>query len=205
MNIFILQMDTKTLIITDKSFIHKKTGIRQKREMSKKWKHIEQRDYSQEEQIDILMGCLSGSLLGIHRETLQQLRYKLKSYAGQDDKHYLSENKDTKHQTFNKIIREDVKTCDVEINKMNLDDLLKVLIESKLQCYYCENPVKIIYHYVRDNEQWTLDRVNNSKDHTKDNCVICCLKCNLERRCLDNTRFYIGKHIQCTKSVKCET
>ena len=28
--------------------------------------------------------------------------------------------------------------------------------------------------------QWTLDRIDNNIGHSKENVVICCLKCNLK-------------------------
>lgn len=77
---------------------------------------------------------------------------------------------------------------DIEKNIYNpdtlitIDDLIEKLVTSKLQCEYCNKNVKLFYKNQRDPLQWTLDRINNNKDHSNDNTVISCLKCNLERR-----------------------
>ena len=54
--------------------------------------------------------------------------------------------------------------------------LSKLLVKSKLFCYYCKNPVFILYENIRDPTQWTLDRIDNEQGHNEDNCVICCFK-----------------------------
>jgi hypothetical protein len=194
MDIFISMMETKTLAITDKTFIQKRTGIPQKREAVKKWRWIEDRDYSHEEELEMLKNP--------HKEIKQQIKMKLSSYKGQDYKHYLNENAEHKHTTFHSIHKEGtIKECVASIETIQLDEIIDLLVQSKLLCYYCSHPVKLIYRYMRDERQWTLDRINNHGDHTKENCVICCLKCNLERRRLDNSKFYEGKRIQYKKSL----
>ena len=184
-------METKTLAITDKTFIQKRTGLPQKREIIKSWKHIEDRDYSHEEQIALLKECVQPTTK-LSVEIQRQLKMKISSYKTQDIKHLISHvniQREDKHCTLN------IKSC------ISFEDLCDLLISSELKCYYCCEPVNIIYRYMRDERQWTLDRINNNEDHTKENCVICCLKCNLERRRLDNSRFYVGKRIQYKKSV----
>jgi hypothetical protein len=200
MNIFISMMETKTLAITDKTFIQKRTGVPQKREVIKKWKYIEDRDYSHEEQLELLKLSLV-SLSDMGTEIHRQIKMKLSSYKGQDHKHYLSEKTEHKHKSFHSVSKEGTeKECVATIDYISFEDTCQLLLSSELKCYYCSEPVNIIYRYMRDERQWTLDRINNQGDHTKENCVICCLKCNLERRRLDNSRFYIGKRIQYKKA-----
>ena len=62
------------------------------------------------------------------------------------------------------------------------DELIEKLVISKLKCYYCKSNVTIIYEDVRQSNQWTLERIDNAISHTNDNCVICCLECNLKRK-----------------------
>lgn len=194
MDIFISMMETKTLALTDKTFIQKRTGIPQKREIIKKWRHIEDREYSYEEQLDLLKTP--------HKEVQQQIKMKISSYKGQDYKHYLSDKTENKKSIFHNVCKEgEIKECSASVECITFEDVMELLLQSDLKCYYCSFPVKIIYRFMRDERQWTLDRIDNQKTHTKENCVICCLKCNLERRRLDNSRFYIGKRIQYTKSL----
>jgi len=73
------------------------------------------------------------------------------------------------------------------------DDILEMLVASKLKCHYCRSNMKIIYKLVRDNQQWSLDRIDNDYGHTKENTIICCLKCNLQRRCINKDKFEFTK------------
>jgi hypothetical protein len=75
------------------------------------------------------------------------------------------------------------------------DDIVEMLVVSKLKCHYCRSIMKIIYKVVRDNQQWSLDRIDNDYGHTKENTIICCLKCNLQRRCINKDKFEFTKKI----------
>lgn len=79
------------------------------------------------------------------------------------------------------------------------DQLLEKLVKSKLRCYYCKTKLKLIYDSARDKKQWTLDRLNNDLNHSEENTIIADLKCNLERRCQDETKFLWGKQLKITK------
>ena len=65
---------------------------------------------------------------------------------------------------------------------INLEDTVSKLVACGLQCYYCGKRVKVMYKKVRDKYQWTLDRIDNDKNHSNNNTVISCLSCNLARR-----------------------
>jgi hypothetical protein len=47
--------------------------------------------------------------------------------------------------------------------------------------------------------QWTLDRLDNSIGHHDDNVVICCLKCNLKKRRMDDEKFKFTKQLRVIK------
>jgi hypothetical protein len=81
-------------------------------------------------------------------------------------------------------------------------DIIEKLVASKLKCYYCRTDMKIIYKFVRDNQQWTLDRIFNDDGHTKENTIVCCLKCNLERRCTHIDKFDFTKKLSISKIKK---
>jgi hypothetical protein len=54
----------------------------------------------------------------------------------------------------------------------------------------------ILFDKVRDSNQWTLDRLNNYDEHSCDNTIISCLKCNLERRRQNSEKFKFTKQLQ---------
>ena len=81
------------------------------------------------------------------------------------------------------------------------DELIEKIVISKLKCYYCKSNVAIIYEDVRQSNQWTLERIDNAISHTNDNCVICCLECNLKRRCIDSNRFKYSKEFANIKKI----
>ena len=75
------------------------------------------------------------------------------------------------------------------------DDIVEMLVASKLKCHYCRSNMNIIYKLVRDDKQWTLDRIDNSKGHNKDNILIACLECNLNRRNQNKNAFLFTKNM----------
>jgi len=117
---------------------------------------------------------------------LQQLRIKRHSYKYQDEKKGIYDQE--------KFVQ--------------LKDILAALKDSRLKCYYCGEPVNLLYDNVREREQWTLDRINNAYGHNRDNIVVSCLECNLHRRSMYHGRFKqscdIVKH-QIVKKVDSET
>ena len=82
------------------------------------------------------------------------------------------------------------------------DDLIEKLVVSKLKCFYCKCNVEILYTNVREQKQWTLDRINNDNCHSNINTLIACLKCNLERRTTNIDKFKFTKQLIISK-VKC--
>ena len=78
-------------------------------------------------------------------------------------------------------------------------NVLEKLVASKLRCIYCNSDLKVLFTCVRDEKQWTLDRVNNDLCHSSSNTVICCLKCNLQRRVMDVDKFTFTKQLKIKK------
>jgi hypothetical protein len=65
---------------------------------------------------------------------------------------------------------------------ISLADTQRLLVQSELKCHYCDKEVYLLYSWVMDGRQWSLDRIDNDHGHNRDNVVISCLTCNLHRR-----------------------
>jgi len=79
-------------------------------------------------------------------------------------------------------------------------EVVEKLVASKLKCAYCTQFVYVLYKDVRDPTQWTLDRKDNTIGHSQNNTVICCLKCNLQRRRIDDDKFMFTKRLKICKT-----
>ena len=104
---------------------------------------------------------------------LKQIKSKISGYAGQD--------KDKKLYCPEKFV-----------TLTNVIDLMK---SSNMICYYCKEETQLMYEYVREPKQWTLERLDNSYGHNNDNVVISCLSCNLRRRTMASERYIKTKEM----------
>ena len=84
-------------------------------------------------------------------------------------------------------------------NFITYTEILEKLVISKLKCDYCRGVTLLMYTDRREKRQWTLDRIDNSIGHTNANTVICCLECNLQRRCTDDKKFKFTKQMRIIK------
>ena len=114
-----------------------------------------------------------------HRLFISQIKAKIYGYSYQDDvKHKLAK------ETF-----------------IDISNVLQKLMNCNMECFYCKKKVKILYEYVRDQDQWTLERIDNNEGHNTDNVEIACLSCNLRRRTMYHERYVFTKQIQNIKKV----
>ena len=105
---------------------------------------------------------------------IQEIKNKINSYKQQDTKKNSYESE----------------------NLITLDNVIQKLVECKLKCYYCSKNLCILYKKTRDNNQWTLDRINNYDEHSNDNTIIACLECNLQRRRKNSEKFKFSKQLE---------
>lgn len=82
---------------------------------------------------------------------------------------------------------------------IKVDEVRAKLIAELLTCTFCGNRVVLFYEKVRDECQWTLDRIDNDLGHSNDNTRIACLKCNLKRRRTDYDKFHWTKNLSISK------
>ena len=104
----------------------------------------------------------------------QQIKNKLHSYRSQD---------------IEKKILDEVHFAD-------LSGVLLKLSEANYCCYYCREPVQLLYENVREPKQWTLERIDNKLGHILSNVEIACLSCNLRRRTMKPERYILTKNIR---------
>lgn len=77
--------------------------------------------------------------------------------------------------------------------------VLKTLENAENICYYCKKPVQVLYEKAREPTQWSLDRIDNSIGHNKENVVIACLQCNVGRKTMHQGRYAFTKQLVITK------
>jgi hypothetical protein len=71
--------------------------------------------------------------------------------------------------------------------------VFELLVLCNMECHYCKKPVLLLYEFVREPMQWTLERIDNALGHNIDNLWIACLTCNLRRRCIRPERYELTK------------
>ena len=135
--------------------------------------------YKSKTQRDLIKKMFLNNVFDFSKEMKSLIKKKLSSYRQQDRE--------------KKILRK-------ESEVITFDETLEKLVASKLCCFYCKCNVFIFYKKVRDNKQWTLDRIDNSIGHCRDNVLISCLECNLKRRTMEMDRFTFTKQLKIHKT-----
>lgn len=93
----------------------------------------------------------------VNQELDENILDKIKCYKSQDKKKNRSIN-DEKYVT--------------------VDDVKRLLFKQENKCYVCGDVVQVKDWQSRCYCQFTLDRIDNSLPHNKDNVLICCFFCN---------------------------
>jgi hypothetical protein len=65
---------------------------------------------------------------------------------------------------------------------LTYEDFLEIVNSGR--CFYCGKELKWAMYNARDGgipRPWQIDRVDNSREYTKDNCVACCKQCNVAK------------------------
>ena len=104
------------------------------------------------------------------------------------------------NQKINGYKSQDIHKKLLDLEKLvDLENVLQLLIQSNLECFYCKNKVQILYEHVREPLQWTLDRIDNDYGHNKGNLEIACLSCNVRRRTMYADRYVFTKQLKLIK------
>jgi len=78
---------------------------------------------------------------------------------------------------------------------VDIEFVLELLKTESYKCSYCQNGVLINYDIVREMNQWSLDRKQNDIGHNRGNVVVSCLKCNLNKRKMNENSFRFTKQL----------
>ena len=127
-----------------------------------------------DKQLLCLQKLHNGTIFDEKKYFIQALKNKLDSYKQQDKK----------------------KTYDIYDDFITLENIIDKLVAYNMRCYYCNNKTLILFKNLRDDYQWTLDRINNYDEHSNANTRICCLKCNLQRRRKNSEKFKFTKQLE---------
>lgn len=163
-------MDKKIEIIGTKNRYEIKKLTLDKIQEEKKNEKLDDRYYQDENQIYLLENIDEFKYIS------DSIKSKISSYTQQDKKRKIYDN-----------------------NTILYSEILELINKEKCSCKYCSNIVLLYYKYKLDKKQWTLDRIDNNIPHTKENVVLCCLKCNLERKNMKQENFIYNKNLKIIK------
>ena len=171
-------MESKKIILTETKVVKEKKE-RRKRVVPQTWDpSFDYRNF--EHQISLVTKVKDNDYKELDYETkklCQQIERKISGYKQQD----LEKQK-----------------YDPE-NFITFSCLVDAFFSCRFQCFYCRENMLVLYEMVREDKQWTVDRINNDLGHNKDNFVLACLGCNLKRRCRTKDKFLFTKQLVISK------
>lgn len=142
------------------------------------------------------------------KKQFSKVNYECDQYQVITQIHEKSEQDDPKNTIFlreinNKINgyrQQDICKNMLDVEKfVSLEQVIDKIYNSNLKCYYCSEQMLILYKYVKEKRQWTLDRINNDLGHNHNNVIVSCLECNLQRRRKTKDAFTFTKQLILTR------
>lgn len=170
---------------TDRKKIEKKEKEKRKVTHRKQW-DFQENELTNDKQIEYITNMylqqttnieVDERVQHIQRVIESQIKTKIQGYHQQDIKKNLYD----------------------EQNFITFPKVIELLHSCKNTCYYCRQPVIILYEFVRDNKQWSLERRDNSFGHNHDNVEIACLHCNVCRKTMNEERYIFTKQLNIIK------
>ena len=83
----------------------------------------------------------------------------------------------------------------LQTEQINAEYVINLLKTAEMLCCYCHEEMFILFEIVRENKQWTVDRIDNNLGHNKGNIVVSWLECNLRRRRTNKDAFMFTKNM----------
>jgi len=144
---------------------------KKKRLVSESW------DFSYNDQLKMINDLDETNTDFATKAIIQQINNKLSGYKQQDRK----------------------KNVFVQETFIDAVDVIETMRECDLKCRYCLNEMYVLYDIVRENKQWTVDRIDNDRGHNRDNYHLACLECNLKRRRISDDKFLFTTQMKIVK------
>ncbi len=129
--------------------------------------------YEQKNHMEFINNIINNVEFDGKKHILQKIKNKLSSYKSQD-----KINKKLDEEKF-----------------ISLSQLLEMIRDSNLKCYYCNCDMLLVYKNKKESKQWSLERLNNNLGHYNSNTCISCLECNLKRRQTNHEYFKYSKNL----------
>ena len=175
--------ETKKVIFTGTTTKYQMKKVYNKKEKEKKKKvetntwDLNEQELSFQTQLEVLKDIHNASFNKLSCLIVSHIKTKISSY---------------KHQDV-------LKNIFLETEFVTFDHVIELLNTCELKCHYCSCEMYLLYEFVREMKQWSLDRIDNDIGHNKNNLVVSCLECNLKRRRTNKDAFFITKNLTITK------
>ena len=135
-------------------------------------------NYNHEQQINIVNNLYLENDIEHKKEITSIISKKIQGYKSQDKQKKIWDEK----------------------RFISKDETLEALVASRLLCHYCNKELLLLYNKVGEKQQWTLDRIDNELGHFRNNIVISCLSCNLQRKDMNKDKFKFTKNLKIVRS-----
>ena len=175
--------ETKKVIFTGTTTKYQMKKVYDKTDKDKKKKvetntwDLNEQELSFQTQLEVLKDIHSTSFNKLSSLIVSHIKTKISSYKHQDN----------------------LKNLFLESEFVTFDYTIDLLVTCELKCHYCSCKMYLLYEFVREMKQWSLDRIDNDIGHNKNNLVVSCLECNLKRRRTNKDAFYITQNLTITR------
>jgi len=175
--------ETKKVIFTGTTTKYQMKKVYDKTDKDKKKKvetntwDLNEQELSFQTQLEVLKDIHNISFNKLSSLIVAHIKTKISSYKHQDN----------------------LKNLFLESEFVTFDYTIDLLVTCELKCHYCSCEMYLLYEFVREMKQWSLDRIDNDIGHNKNNLVVSCLECNLKRRRTNKDAFYITQNLTITR------
>jgi hypothetical protein len=178
--------DTKKIIFTGTTTKYQMKKVDSNKEKKEKKKKVETNTWGLNEaelSFDTQLEILKNLFLNI--SNTNYVNDKLTNFI---ISHIKTKISSYKHQDL-------LKNIFLESDFVTFNYIIELLNSCNMKCHYCACETYLLYEFVREMKQWSLDRINNDVGHNKGNLVIACLECNLKRRRTNKDAFFMTKNL----------